>query len=952
MRPVVLLFVIASILMLSGCGGGGAGGGGNNGGPTGVTGATFQITWPARSRSAYSNPLTSALSVFIDLKGAGANKSDVTLRIDRDATKVAGYTGTYSSGTTIYPTQLSTMTATFYAQPAEGGPVVGTATASATVTGTSVQITPIALVGTIKSVVVLQPANQVLTTSSPTQLAFSALDSRGNSIAVTPGSAIWAVFSGSSFTLTRDGIATPIKTGPTVVKATVDGIASPATSISVLLPNISNATFQIAWPMRSRSLTNPLTSALSVAVVFKQASATGANVTIDIDRDSTQLAAYTGTYTIPQPINPNVLSTLSATFYAQAKEGGPVVGTASASATPSGTTVNIASIVLSGLIKHVAVIPATLTLSSGTTQLTFTTTDGSGNTVAVTPGSAIWAITSGGPYLTLTRDGIASPVAVGSAEVTATVDGISSPQTSITVKLPNISNATFQISWPTRSRSLTSPLTSALSVAVVFKQASAAGADVTMDIDRDLTQVAAYTGTYTISQPINPNVLGALTATFYAQPTEGGQVVGTATASATPSGTTVNIASIVLNGVIKNVSVVPGTLTVGGAATQLAFTTTDGSGNTVAVTPGSALWKVVSGGSYLKLTQDGIATPVAAGTAEVTATVDGISSAQGAISVNTASGNTSAIILDIDTQDIAYDATRGLVYASTMSSSSVSPLMVLPINATTGAIGTAFAVGSAPSALAVSSDGSHLFVAESGSSVVNRVSLTTHLIDATINVGASLTVNRLLAIPNAPDSFIAWLGTGSAGAGDVATIFDSGVPRPVSANLGERGSISPTGNQVCGVNQFDSPSTYYIANISPSGLTNAVQGAMSTHQTDVNITWAQGNIVVAGYTQTILVNPLTAAQIGTLPTTGNSKNVTSNPNSNRVYVTAWGPTVVQTFDVATRQLVGTPFPVSPSTQGGIGNLLFIGSNRIVYRTWTAGDYNGAHNNVVIVSNLP
>ena len=513
-----------------------------------------------------------------------------------------------------------------------------------------------------------------------------------------------------------------------------------------------------------------------------------------------------------------------------------------------------------------------------------------------------------------------------------------------------VSNATFQIIWPARSRGLDNPLTSALSVTVVFKQATTNGADVTMNIDRDATKVAGYTGTYTISKPVDPNVLSTLGATFYAQAAEGGAVVGTATAPATLSGSTVNIGAIALAGVIKSVAVVPATLQVGSGTTQLTFTTKDAMGNTVAVTPGSAFWSVVSGSSFLTVTKDGIATPISAGGAEVTATVDGVVSPQGLISVNSPSTNPNVIVLNIDTQEIAYDPSRGLVYASTMASSTISPLKVIPISLSTGAVGPAITVGSAPAALAVSSDGSHLFVGQFNSNVVNRVSLSTLQIDGTIDIGAGLFARRILPIPNAPDSFIAWLSNGVT---DVAKIFDSGVARAVSTNLGDRGALSPDGTQVCGIAQFDSPSTYYMANITPSGLTGAIQGSMNSQQIDVNIAWAQGFIVVAGNSQTILVNPQTGAQVGTLPATGSSKNVTSDPNSNRVYVTAWGPTVIQTFNVATQQAVGAPYPLNnPPTQGGIGTLLYSGPNRIVYKTWTAGDWNGANNNVVIVSNLP
>lgn len=203
-----------------------------------------------------------------------------------------------------------------------------------------------------------------------------------------------------------------------------------------------------------------------------------------------------------------------------------------------------------------------------------------------------------------------------------------------------IQNASFQVTWPARSRVgvpkgsvLTQNLSSALSATVTLKAAASNGQDVTAKIERDATQIAAYTGTYAVGTPIKASV-SSLTAQFFAQHTEAGAVVGTATAAISVSGSNLDLANIVLDGVIKKVAIVnPGSLTVGTNNVQLAFATTDANGNTVAVTPGSAIWSISSGGTFITLTKDGICDAVASGTAEVVATVDGIASAQGPVLV-------------------------------------------------------------------------------------------------------------------------------------------------------------------------------------------------------------------------------------------------------------------------------------------------------------------------------
>src|SRR5262249_15112685 len=157
-----------------------------------------------------------------------------------------------------------------------------------------------------------------------------------------------------------------------------------------------------------------------VSVKLKNASLGGTDVVMNIDRDAAQVNGYTGTYAVPQTIEASV-SQLTATFYAQAGEGGAIVGTATASVSPNGTTLNLANFVLTWTIKTVQIQDMILHVAEGSSQLNFTALDAQSNVVAVSRGSAIWAIVSGGSHLTLTKDGIANPVAPGLTMVTATV---------------------------------------------------------------------------------------------------------------------------------------------------------------------------------------------------------------------------------------------------------------------------------------------------------------------------------------------------------------------------------------------------------------------------------------------------------------------------------------------------------------------------------------------------
>jgi len=431
---LIVVLVIAAFV-LSSCGGGGGGGGNGANGLKPVS-VLASIDWPQRSRDV-SGP-TSALSVSFLIHDSTGHQGDVTWSANRSASLLS-HVESYRSAAAVVQSRALVFSGTFYAAADENGIVVATFSVPVAVQQNGAMTKPdgsalgtIQFDGVAKSVAIANGQSVVI--GVPTQLVITAYDGGGNPMAITPGSFFFAVISGgSNLSVTPDGIATGIAAGPAVVQGSVDGLLSPQASITINRPLISGATFQIVWPERSRSLSHNLSSALSVSVDFKQASGNGSDVVMPIDRDPTQVSGYTGTYTIPEAIDPNVLSSLTATFYAQAGETGAVVGTATASATASGTNVQIASIVLSGVIKHVAVVPATLTVGSGATQLQFSCTDVANNVVAVTPGSALWSIASGGSFLSLTLDGIATPVAAGTAEVVATVDGVASPQGAVTV---------------------------------------------------------------------------------------------------------------------------------------------------------------------------------------------------------------------------------------------------------------------------------------------------------------------------------------------------------------------------------------------------------------------------------------------------------------------------------------------------------------------------------------
>jgi hypothetical protein len=187
------------------------------------------------------------------------------------------------------------------------------------------------------------------------------------------------------------------------------------------------------------------------------------------------------------------------------------------------------------------------------------------------------------------------------------------------------------INWAARSRAVTaSP--SAFSAVFTLKGAKVGGGDFVFTVDR-ADAPGAYTQTV-VSQ--DQAVVGSwnMTVQFYAAKGGQGAVVGTGSKAITLNADGTGIGDVAATPTIASTSVVlPNqSLTVGQSA-ALSFTALDANGKAVVVTPGSAFFTVTAGGDKLQVSQDGTAKALAAGTATVTVTLDGKTSAPQSIDI-------------------------------------------------------------------------------------------------------------------------------------------------------------------------------------------------------------------------------------------------------------------------------------------------------------------------------
>ena len=181
--------------------------------------------------------------------------------------------------------------------------------------------------------------------------------------------------------------------------------------------------------------------------------------------------------------------------------------------------------------------------------------------------------------------------------------------------------------------------------------------------------------------------------------------------------------------------------------------------------------------------------------------------------------------IQMPNNDIAYNATDGLLYVSVPTSAAgVAGNSLVGIDPITGNVIRQIWVGSNPNKLALSTDGTQLFVGLDGAGAVAQVDLTQGKVVNQFSLGGGpgvynppYTALYLAAVPGLPNSVaVAVAGSFTGGAG--VTIFDSGVARKNSSSRVGYGPLS----------FGSSASTLYMAGSSVDQLTVNSTGISAT----------------------------------------------------------------------------------------------------------------------------
>lgn len=186
----------------------------------------------------------------------------------------------------------------------------------------------------------------------------------------------------------------------------------------------------INWAARGRALDAP-SSALSVVLTFAQANADGSDAQFIVNR-RTDPAAYTENWTSPTEIKVGTF-TLTARFYASANGQDALVGTASATVAIQSDGSGVGILTTQGTVASVEILSIPNLLPYRTFNPLFQVRDAQNNLLAISLGSAVFAVTAGSDIARI-ENGALVTTGWGSITLTATVDGKTSAP--FTVEIP------------------------------------------------------------------------------------------------------------------------------------------------------------------------------------------------------------------------------------------------------------------------------------------------------------------------------------------------------------------------------------------------------------------------------------------------------------------------------------------------------------------------------------
>ena len=375
-------------------------------------------------------------------------------------------------------------------------------------------------------------------------------------------------------TMSSPAALTARDAGTTTVTASHDGITSNAVQVTVTDATLT--AIQVTPP--SVSLAKGQTRQLTATATYSD------HTTADISGNVTWLPTDITTATVSST---GLLT-------------GRVAGTTEVSASKDGITSNAVQItVTDATLTAIQITPPSVSVGKGQTQQLTATATYSDNTTADISSSVAW-LSDDTATATITATGLLTGVEQGSAEVTASLDGVTGNAVQVTVT--DVILTAIAITPP--SVSVGKGQTQQLTATATYSD------NTTADISSSVAWLSDDTATATIT------AIGLLT----------GVEQGNAEVTASLDGVTGNAVQVtVTDAILTAIAITPPSVSVGKGQTQQLAATATYSDNTTADISSSVAW-LSDDTATATITATGLLTGVEQGSAEVTASLDGVTS--------------------------------------------------------------------------------------------------------------------------------------------------------------------------------------------------------------------------------------------------------------------------------------------------------------------------------------
>jgi uncharacterized protein YjdB len=565
------------------------------------------------------------------------------------------------------------------------------------------------------------------------------------------------------------------------------------------------------------------------------------------------------------------------------------------------------------VLKSISASPAQASVSVGTTeQFTATATYSDGSTQDVTQ-SATWS-DANSKVATITSTGMATAVASGSTTVTAMMDGLSA---SATLTVPATPKTLASIAISPADPSLIAGSTQQFTATATYSDNSTA----------DVTKTVSWTSS-------NPAV-ATISSTGLATAVAAGSV--TIAASLDSIGGSAPLSVSAPARTLTSIALTPGSATIAIGATQQFLATANYSDGSTSNVTASATWSS-SATTVATINPAGLATAVTAGSATITATLNGVSG-RATLTVPPPAKTLSSITVLPATASSVAGATRQFSATANYSDGSNSDVT-----------GTVTWISSNPAAATVSSTGLATAVAAGSATItasLNGIQGTAVLTVTPALTSISVSPNPIAIAAGATQQFTAtakysdgstqnvtatatWSSSNTA----AATINSTGLATAVATGSvtitasfnGISGSATLNVNGITSISISPQPASFAM-NATQQFTATATYTDGSTSNITSTATWSAANTMVATITSSGLATGVAAGSTTITAsfdgTTGNLPITVTIPAGAGVNIPTWHVDTLRS-GLNPGEVALTPANVAPKTFGKLFSYLVDG----------------------------